>query len=343
MLGGGVPDTILPCRGCGQRLRLSRSRYWAKHRCPVCSADVDPLRTKRLWRSLFSSPIAPPNRPQESQLLNPPSTASRLPSPVPQSSSGAGHHAEPARFTSPAPAPPGGAKGPELQAGAWTIRKLASRAWSTRESCTREISLPPTCVESCSDLRQVVIALLRHAALVAPGFVVPVLVPRVRVSLVLDAAGLFREEQDGSVSITVAAGFFHDRLAAHAILAHEVSHYVLSCSGIREPDTTSNERLTDLTMFVIGLGAIFLRGYGSAAKQDYRPRHRLGYLTDVEYEAAEATVRALRRAPAGFLPGEAELLGRRLANVYPDSRVRSRLIGYARQQMPGAPEAEVYR
>jgi len=89
--------------------------------------------------------------------------------------------------------------------------------------------------------------------------------------------------------------FFEDQLAAQAILAHEVCHYILNNSGIRKSDTEQNERYTDLCMFVCGFGQIFLAGYKrETAQSEYRRGHRLGYLTDAEYEFAQQYVTQLR-------------------------------------------------
>ena len=51
-----------------------------------------------------------------------------------------------------------------------------------------------------------------------------------------------------------------DQEAARAILCHELCHYVLLASGIREPTTSENERLTDAAMFVAGIGRYFHDG-----------------------------------------------------------------------------------
>jgi hypothetical protein len=86
-----------------------------------------------------------------------------------------------------------------------------------------------------------------------------------------------------------------DRRAVGAILAHEACHYILENSGIREPNVDENEKLTDACMFVCGLGLLFLDGYKREdAHKEYRNGHRLGYLTDSEYNFAARYVRELR-------------------------------------------------
>src|SRR5260221_14549671 len=69
----------------------------------------------------------------------------------------------------------------------------------------------------------------------------------------------------------------------------------LGANGIREPTTRANERLTDVAMFVFGLGDIFLAGYRTKPGVVYRSGHRLGYLNDAEYEHIRVHVTELRR------------------------------------------------
>jgi hypothetical protein len=108
-----------------------------------------------------------------------------------------------------------------------------------------------------------------------------------------NVAGQF-VEQDGWVKIVVGATFFDDRAAAHAILCHELCHYVLEANGIREQSTLENERLTDAAIFVFGLGDIFLAGYRRSPNTQYRIGHRLGYLRDDEYGFVNKYVAWLR-------------------------------------------------
>src|SRR5260370_41339079 len=103
---------------------------------------------------------------------------------------------------------------------------------------------------------------------------------RLKMGALVDAAGQFKVS-DGWVSVRIANHVLMDRKAVRAILAHEACHYVLENSGIRERDYEQNERLTDLCMFVCGLGELFLDGYKrEGTHNEYTLGHRLGYLTD---------------------------------------------------------------
>jgi hypothetical protein len=58
-----------------------------------------------------------------------------------------------------------------------------------------------------------------------------------------------------------------------------------------------NERLTDAAVFVFGLGDIFLAGY-QREPGEYRPGHKLGYLSASEYEYLSGYVSRLRSSEA---------------------------------------------
>jgi hypothetical protein len=171
------------------------------------------------------------------------------------------------------------------------LRELATQAWTTEASLRSQLLSNPADFVHAVSPAQVVEVLIRHARRTVPGFNVPHMVPRVIVVSLPAAAGMFKVDEDGWVTIELGANFFQDRLAAQAILAHEVCHYILENSGIRKRDVNLNERYTDLCMFVCGFGEIFLAGYRrDAAQQDYRPGHRLGYLSDAEYHFAQQYV-----------------------------------------------------
>ncbi len=63
-------------------------------------------------------------------------------------------------------------------------------------------------------------------------------------------------------------------MAVGAVVSHEISHYYLMSKGIRR-ETVDNERLTDLVMFVLGLGKLHFNG-GNIVIEG-REEH-LGYL-----------------------------------------------------------------
>lgn len=64
-------------------------------------------------------------------------------------------------------------------------------------------------------------------------------------------------------------------VAVGAVLAHEITHYCIMKKGILR-DTTDNERLTDLGIFVLGLGKLYFNGGKPVVDQK---QEELGYLT----------------------------------------------------------------
>jgi hypothetical protein len=219
------------------------------------------------------------------------------------------------------------------------IDRLAHSAWGTREDISRTpLVLQPRSLHGL-DGAAIIGAMLRHARHVAPRLNVPLLSPRVTVQPLCSAAGQF-VEADGWVKITVGSAFFSDVLAAHAILSHELCHYVLNASGIREPSRVENERLTDAAMFVLGLGDTFLAGYRKAPSAEYRAGHRLGYLSDAEYRFAAGYVQRLRLSNDQFVSTEQEAETRLRAVVH-DPKKRASLIAAYRRRYASATSTEV--
>jgi hypothetical protein len=225
---------------------------------------------------------------------------------------------------------------------------LAKVAWKTLGSLQlREFVLDPLTLPPCrspNDLERVLEAILQHAQQVAPGLSAPYFVPRVQIVSLADAGGQFREETAGWVTITVADRFLTNQQAVRAILAHEACHYILESAEIREPDWYQNERLTDLCVFVCGLGKMYLEGYRArAAPIEYGHGHRLGYLTDEEYQFAHSYVLEVRHHNTLGLPGEVEALQQRLAHLLPDARVRDRLLEHARLKHLAKTDVWIYQ
>jgi|GEM_PF-3043945 len=226
------------------------------------------------------------------------------------------------------------------------LSELAKIAWTTEQSFQYpQFLLNFQDFVNISTPAQVVEILLRHAARVTPGFQVPFMVPRVLVTSIPFAAGMFEEDEEGWVTIKVSLDFFQDKLAAQAILAHEVCHYILSNSGIRKPNFELNERYTDLCMFVCGFGEIFFAGYKRQSVQDdYRPGHRLGYLTDAEYQFAHQYVIQLHQSKEILPRSELDTLKKRLLQLlYSDETACQRNIEAERRRNPHKSELELYR
>jgi len=65
----------------------------------------------------------------------------------------------------------------------------------------------------------------------------------------------------GSVrEIQISSNYKKKAMQLGTILAHEIAHDVLYSKGIILPDTQENEKLTDLTAVMLGLGKLFLNG-----------------------------------------------------------------------------------
>ncbi len=220
------------------------------------------------------------------------------------------------------------------------IERLVKVAWGAREdSANLALDLRADAISSLGQYELIVTALLKHVRRVAPGLSVPMMTPRVVVERLPDAAGQFVED-DGWVKIVVGSDFLREPEAAQAILCHELCHYVLGANGIREPTTKANERLTDVAMFVFGLGDIFLAGYRTKPGVEYRSGHRLGYLNDAEYEHIRDHVTELRRTKH-LQPTKAAGLELRLKSAISDARVRRRLLEGARAKDPTRSASEL--
>ncbi|WP_427161390.1 hypothetical protein ACQFX9_07370 [Aliinostoc sp. HNIBRCY26] len=259
--------------------------------------------------------------------------------PVPASSS----FVKPIQTTTPSSSTSQSSVFPEIES---QLRELAKIAWTTEKSFQKpQFLLDFRDFVRIATPAQVVEVLIRHAERVTPGFQVPYMVPRVLVTPTPFAAGMFEEDEEGWVTIKVSTDFFQDKLAAQAILAHEVCHYILSNSGIRKSNFELNERYTDLCMFVCGFGEIFLAGYKrQPAQNDYRPGHRLGYLTDAEYQFAHQYVIQLRQYKEILPPTELDVLKKQLLQLlYSDESSCERNIEAERKRSPHKSELELYR
>lgn len=182
------------------------------------------------------------------------------------------------------------------------LRDLATKAWKSSESLRITLfTLEPEVIHSLrfeDGLRR----MMKHAARIAPGFEVPLYTPVLRHSNTpINTAGQFRADEDGYTFIEIDNRFLLDIKASYSILSHELCHYILETSGIRETDTNENERLTDICMFVLGFGPLFLQGYKrDLAQTSFRSGYRVGYLSDSDYEKLNDFVLELRKK--GNLP-----------------------------------------
>ncbi len=311
----GKSDLVVLCSNRLHSIRLDRGRLWQKARCPRCKTSVDPWRVQRSWallRSLFSS-------------VEPRSTSSRPATAVVRTDRA------PARETS---------KSSDLE---FEAERLARRSWTTEEVHNRaDFVLDPSTIYLESSAEAIVRAYLSHARWHVPGFDIPALVPRVRIENLAFAAGQFRET-DGYVEVVVNSDFMLDRQAACAILAHEVCHYILENAGVRYGDSERTERLTDVCVFVCGFGKVFLGGYHRSGNAiENRPGHRIGYLTDSEYQFLMRHVTSLRSERRFMLSDRLDELKKLFASINPDVRSRERILENTKRKLPQATELEIY-
>ena len=92
-------------------------------------------------------------------------------------------------------------------------------------------------------------------------------------------AGEIRIVCEGGGSLIRVPFFYLGRpYAVGAIIAHELSHQLLAGEGIWDEDVEANERLTDLTAVVAGMGKLLLNGLSAEAFDRPGVSMRLGYL-----------------------------------------------------------------
>ena len=86
--------------------------------------------------------------------------------------------------------------------------------------------------------------------------------------------GTFRVKGDGSVTITIKKSLSHQPRVALAVAAHELCHYILGNNNIRKENTLQNEKMTDVYMFFLGFGKIFIEGHQeiSGTTHGYLPK-----------------------------------------------------------------------
>jgi hypothetical protein len=188
---------------------------------------------------------------------------------------------------------------------------LVRRSWGSREDNQTGNFAFDTALVPAGGADVFAATLLKHVRLVAPRLNIPFMTPRIEVSTPKGSCGQFIEE-DGWVKLVVSTEFALDSAASRAILCQELSHYILFANGIRMADRTDNERLTDVAMFVLGIGNIFLYGFRSKNVGFRQRGHRIGYLTDTEYNFLSAEVIRLRTTGELQLESETELRGRLL-------------------------------
>jgi len=89
-------------------------------------------------------------------------------------------------------------------------------------------------------------------------------------------------------NIKVSSNYEKKSKALGAILAHEITHFVLNTKGIILSNKEENERFTDLAAIMLGLGKLMLNGH------EANPGNILGYLTFIELVYAYEKQNAMR-------------------------------------------------
>lgn len=79
------------------------------------------------------------------------------------------------------------------------------------------------------------------------------------------------EFHNSNAKITINKQFQSDSTACAAILAHEITHFVLNQKGCHEKDVYENERFTDFASVYFGLGILVLNGKHITFKSSSSP------------------------------------------------------------------------
>lgn len=224
----------------------------------------------------------------------------------------------------------------------WRIDRIVAASWSLENNQLEEFNLYSRKLGGLTP-EEIVRVYLGHIRKVAPNLPVPIKIPEIGRGELKDAGGTFGS-RDGWAVMTLSNDLVADEKAVRAVLAHEVCHYVLNCSSMREEDTELNEKLTDLCMFVLGLGNIYLEGYRSeTVKHVYRVGHRLGYLKDNEYRFAQKYVWKLCSEADTNSESKITALRIKIAARVGDERVVDRLIEGERRRAPHKSDLELYQ
>ena len=222
------------------------------------------------------------------------------------------------------------------------LELLVRRSWGPRQ--------PNPITGFVLDKRQVpsgglkvfVAALLKHARRVAPGLDVPFMTPRIEITAIEGACGLFTE-RDGWVEFVLKPESAVNSAMARAILCHEVCHYILAANGIRLPDRSDNERLTDVAMFVFGIGAFFLDGF-QTKPTTFNPRsYRVGYLSVAGYHFLAREAFRLRASGELQIGIDEDLRGKLLNRLSGNRMAMERYLANARARFPAKTESERIR
>jgi hypothetical protein len=216
---------------------------------------------------------------------------------------------------------------------------LIRRSWGSRENNqVGNLEFDSTRIPSGGP-EVFVTTLLKHVRLIAPRLHVPFMTPRIEIAQMEVACGQF-VENDGWVKLVLSSEFALHAAASRAILCHELCHYILFANGIRIADRADNERLTDVAMFVLGMGEIYLNGFKLEIGVTNRRAHRLGYLTDDEYQFLSREVKRLRSMGELQSAREDELRRKLLNRLMNNEPTLQRYLAHARKRFPTMSQPE---
>lgn len=113
----------------------------------------------------------------------------------------------------------------------------------------------------------------------------------------VDSAGRVEHQSGEPYFIEISNKWRDNRIAIAAIIAHEMAHVWMDEQSLREADTQMNEKLTDLTAILLGLGVLLMNGLEvektvaqwstedciSGTKTDHKRQLRIqSYISDIE-------------------------------------------------------------
>jgi hypothetical protein len=212
-------------------------------------------------------------------------------------------------------------------------RELISRCWKFEPGMGQRMFLDPrqTIVMNHEEF---LASVLEHVRRVCQKIDVPRFRPRILVTDAGSAAGRFVEE-DGWITIELNEKYFNNRASSQSIICHEVCHYILEFNGIRKPVEIDNEVMTDVAMFVFGLGDVFLTGYQPKNLGPENSVVRLGYLSKSEYKNIKIMINEeIEKNKDNILDESDALLVKIKARLLGDKKKLNRYITHMDQKYP---------
>lgn len=171
------------------------------------------------------------------------------------------------------------------------IDDLILKGWCDKPQKVSSFDLIPQAIYSM-ELEQIIEMMFHQAKMLAPCFDIP----EVQVSLdkkSTNFSNAYRiEVVNDKVHLTVNPIFGYDKKLICAIMAHEVSRFILEKNEIEN----INNRMIDTAVFIFGFGEVFRIGIDIALSNFYyREGNRLGYFTASDYRVIHEYVLSLKK------------------------------------------------